>query len=201
MLDFMSKGGVLVIPIGLCSVAALALFIERLLFFWQFQKGIKNLQERLTCLIRDAKFSEAMAIAASRKNALGRIYFEILSLREHPDAIQQEAIREAYERESKTLSARLQLLATIGNIAPLLGLLGTITGMIKAFMVIQQAGGKVDAAALAGGIWEAMLTTALGLAVALPVMMGHSYLVFCVESRESMLKQSIVSYLKETSAP
>lgn len=201
MLDFMSKGGVLVIPIGLCSVAALALFIERLLFFWQFQKGIKNLQERLTRLIRDAKFSEAMALAASRKNALGRIYFELLSLREHPDAIQQEAIREAYERESKTLSARLQLLATIGNIAPLLGLLGTITGMIKAFMVIQQAGGKVDAAALAGGIWEAMLTTALGLAVALPVMMGHSYLVFCVESRESMLKQSIVSYLKETSAP
>ena len=113
----------------------------------------------------------------------------------------QEAIREAYERESKTLSARLQLLATIGNIAPLLGLLGTITGMIKAFMVIQQAGGKADAAALAGGIWEAMLTTALGLAVALPVMMGHSYLVFCVESRQSMLKQSIVSYLKETSAP
>ena len=87
------------------------------------------------------------------------------------------------------------------QICPLLGLLGTITGMIKAFMVIQQAGGKVDAAALAGGIWEAMLTTALGLAVALPVMMGHSYLVFCVESRESMLKQSIVSYLKETSAP
>ena len=94
MLNFMSKGGVLVIPIGLCSVAALALFIERLIFFWQFQKGIKNLQERLACLIRDAKFSEAMAL----KNALGRIYFELLSLREHPDTIQQEAICEAYER-------------------------------------------------------------------------------------------------------
>ena len=64
----------------------------------------------------------------------------------------------------------LRALGMIGNIAPLLGLLGTIIGMIKAFVVIEQAGGKVDAQALAGGIWEAMITTGIGLAVAIPVL-------------------------------
>ena len=62
-------------------------------------------------------------------------------------------------------------LSILGNTAPLLGLLGTIIGMIKAFMVIEQAGGRVDAQALAGGIWEAMLTTGVGLAVAIPVLL------------------------------
>jgi biopolymer transport protein ExbB len=62
-------------------------------------------------------------------------------------------------------------LAFLGNTAPLLGLLGTIIGMIKAFMVIEQAGGQVDAQALAGGIWEAMLTTGVGLAVAIPILL------------------------------
>ncbi len=62
-------------------------------------------------------------------------------------------------------------LAILGNTAPLLGLLGTIVGMIKAFMVIEQAGGRVDAQALAGGIWEAMLTTGVGLAVAIPILL------------------------------
>ena len=61
-------------------------------------------------------------------------------------------------------------LGLLGDTAPLLGLFGTITGMIKAFMVIEQAGGKVDAQALAGGIWEAMVTTGIGLAVALPIL-------------------------------
>ncbi len=62
-------------------------------------------------------------------------------------------------------------LAVLGNTAPLLGLLGTIVGMIKAFQVIESAGGKVDASALAGGIWEAMLTTGVGLAVAIPILL------------------------------
>jgi biopolymer transport protein ExbB len=70
----------------------------------------------------------------------------------------------------------LPTLAVIGNLAPLLGLLGAVTGMIKAFMVIQETGGKVNAAVLAGGIWEAMLTTAFGLIVAVPTIAAHSYL-------------------------
>jgi biopolymer transport protein ExbB len=68
--------------------------------------------------------------------------------------------------------------------------------MIKAFMVIQQMGGKVNAAVLAGGIWEAMLTTALGLAVALPTMVAHSYLFARVDKYEAKLKDGAVTFIK-----
>ena len=200
MLAFLSKGGVLVIPIGLCSVVALAVFLERQIFFWRIRRRSRGLQKDLLRLTREEKLPEAMALATTSRSPVGRLFSELISVKGCEAHTRQEAIREAYAQETRVLASRLQLLATIGNIAPLLGLLGTITGMIKAFMVIQQTGGKVDAAALAGGIWEAMLTTALGLAVALPVMMAHSYLVSCVESEEAQLKQGVVSYLKETTA-
>ena len=102
----------------------------------------------------------------------------------------------ATEEEVRDLSRYLQVLATIGNIAPILGLLGTVIGMIKAFMVIQEMGGKVNASVLAGGIWEAMLTTALGLSVALPTMVAHSYLTSQVDRYEARLQDGTVRFLK-----
>jgi len=81
-------------------------------------------------------------------------------------------------------------LSFLGNTAPLLGLLGTIIGMIKAFMVIEQAGGQVDAQALAGGIWEAMLTTGVGLAVAIPVL----FLLHVLESTADKRAHSMRNY-------
>jgi biopolymer transport protein ExbB len=108
----------------------------------------------------------------------------------------ETVIVNAIDEEVRGLSSYMQGLATIGNIAPLLGLLGTVMGLIKAFMVIQQMGGKVNAAVLAGGIWEAMLTTAFGLAVALPTMVGHSYLMARVEQYEAKLQAGAVTFMK-----
>ena len=82
------------------------------------------------------------------------------------------------------------------NTAPLLGLLGTITGMIKAFMVIEQAGGKVDAQALAGGIWEAMITTGVGLAVAIPLLILLHFLEGAVERRAQNMNRCIALLLE-----
>ncbi len=81
-------------------------------------------------------------------------------------------------------------LAILGNTAPLLGLLGTIVGMIKAFMVIEQAGGRVDAQALAGGIWEAMLTTGVGLAVAIPILLLLHLLEGMADRRAHSMRSS-----------
>lgn len=80
------------------------------------------------------------------------------------------------QAEMKPLESGLKTVAVLANTAPLLGLLGTITGMIKAFQVIESAGGKVDAMALAGGIWEAMLTTGVGLSVAIPLLIMLHFL-------------------------
>ncbi|SCY34090.1 MotA/TolQ/ExbB proton channel family protein [Desulfoluna spongiiphila] len=198
MVSFLFKGGVLVIPIALCSVVALAVFLERWIFFARIRKNDDGLVEALSDLNRGQQAPGAVELSRHSRSPLGRLLTEVLSVRGCEESTRQAAIRDAYARESRNLASRLQLLATIGNISPLLGLLGTITGMIKAFMVIQQTGGKVDAAALAGGIWEAMLTTALGLAVALPVMMAHSYLVSRAEDQEAYLKHGMVRFLKES---
>jgi biopolymer transport protein ExbB len=90
----------------------------------------------------------------------------------------------------------LRTLGILGNTAPLLGLLGTITGMIKAFMVIEQAGGKVDAQALAGGIWEAMITTGVGLAVAIPLLILLHFLEGAVERRGQRMSQCLALLLE-----
>lgn len=94
----------------------------------------------------------------------------------------------------------LRTLAWLGNTAPLLGLFGTITGMIKAFMVIEAAGGKVDAQALAGGIWEAMITTGAGLAVAIPVLFLLHLLEGMVDRRARSMGQVASLMLEESPA-
>ena len=96
---------------------------------------------------------------------------------------------------NRLLEKGLSWIALFIALAPMLGFMGTVIGMIKAFMVIQQMGGKVNAAVLAGGIWEAMLTTALGLCVALPTMVAHSYLIARIDKYEAKLEDGSVAFL------
>jgi len=175
MIEFLSKGGILIGPILLCSVLALAIFLERLIRFAQVRLRGFELVERVARYVREGNDVQALNLTKGSNSPMGRVL---------TDALEVE------------LSRYLQALATIGSMAPLLGLLGTVLGMIKAFMVIQQMGGKVNAAVLAGGIWEAMLTTALGLAVALPTMVAHSYLVSKVDKYEAQLKDGTINFIK-----
>jgi biopolymer transport protein ExbB len=98
-------------------------------------------------------------------------------------------------REVRLLERFLPSLDLIANVTPLLGLFGTVTGMIKAFQAIQSLGGKVNASVLAGGIWEAMLTTALGLGVAIPAMVAHNYLQGKVHAVVAEIKEESGSLL------
>jgi biopolymer transport protein ExbB len=127
---------------------------------------------------------------------MGRILGQAIEVLDQDRETLETVVVHSTDEEVRELSRYVQVLATIGNIAPLLGLLGTVLGMIKAFMVIQQMGGKVNAAVLAGGIWEAMLTTALGLTVALPTMVAHSYLVARVDKYEAQLQDGTVTFIK-----
>jgi biopolymer transport protein ExbB len=173
MFDFLAKGGVLVGPILLCSVIALALFLERLIRLSRVKVRGNGL---LACISRHLENGDdqmAMDTACRDGSPMGRILTQAMEVKDQDRATLEAVLVHATEAETRDLSRYLQALATIGNITPLLGLLGTVLGMIKAFMVIQEMGGKVNASVLAGGIWEAMLTTALGLAVALPTMVAH----------------------------
>ena len=196
MFDFLAKGGVLVGPILLCSVIALALFLERLIRFSRITIGGTALVSQVSEHLRHGNAETAIATASRDDSPMGRILVQAMEVGDGNRETLETVLIHATEAETRELSRYLQALATIGNITPLLGLLGTVLGMIKAFMVIQEMGGKVNAAVLAGGIWEAMLTTALGLAVALPTMVAHSYLTARVDRYEAQLEDGVVAFLK-----
>jgi len=200
MLAFLSKGGILVIPILFCSVLVLAIFFERMIRYAVNRRRGKEIEIKIADLMTKGFEEDALTLAGQSNSPMGRILEKAIQARDLDKDTLESVIVNATENEVRGLSAYLQALATIGNIAPLLGLLGTIIGMIKAFMVIQDMGGKVNAAVLAGGIWEAMLTTALGLAVALPTMVAHSYLLSKVDKYEARLQNGSVLFLKAVAA-
>jgi biopolymer transport protein ExbB len=196
MIEFLAKGGVLVGPILLCSVLALAIFLERVVRFSRLKIRGAGVVREISEYVISGRDKEALEAARGSGSPVGRILAQAMEVKGQDRETLETVIVHATEEEVRDMSRYLQALATIGNIAPLLGLLGTVLGMIKAFMVIQEMGGKVNAAVLAGGIWEAMLTTALGLSVALPTMVAHSYLVGRVDKYEAQLQDGAVTFLK-----
>lgn len=197
MFDFLAKGGVLVIPILFCSVLALAIFVERIIRFSKIKNRGVGLAEKIVQLLKQGKEKDARDILVTSNAPMGRVLLQAIDVVDRDRDTLETVISNSTDEEVRKLSTYVQALATMGNIAPLLGLLGTVVGMIKAFMVIQQMGGKVNAAVLAGGIWEAMLTTALGLAVALPTMVAHSYLLARIDKYEARLQSGAVAFIKE----
>lgn len=199
MFEMLAKGGALVTPILLCSVLAFAIFMERMIRFFVLRKRGRTVAARVAACVEAEDFPAAKRTAHESRSPMGRILDQGIEVAEQDQETLETVLIHGIEEEVRGLSRYLQALATIANIAPLLGLLGTVIGMIKAFMTIQEMGGKVNAAVLAGGIWEAMLTTALGLAVALPAMVAHSFLCSRVDRYEARLQNGTVLFLKSLS--
>lgn len=196
MIELLTKGGVIVVPILLCSVLAFAIFFERIIRFAKMRSRGSGLADKIVKMLVTGDEQRALKIAEESDSPIGRVLTQAMEVKGGDREMLETVIVNAIDEEVRNLSSYIQALATIGNIAPLLGLLGTVIGMIKAFMVIQEMGGNVNAAVLAGGIWEAMLTTAFGLSVALPTMVAHSYLVAMVDQYEARLQNGAVTFMK-----
>lgn len=198
MFEIFQKGGPVMWPILLCSVLSLSIFIERLYvlrkskpYVWdsinffkeQFVKDGLNKQTIVQCpgIVKDMT-----GILDLDKDY--RIDYEL-------HEAEHKLVRFAtfYVRN---MEQRLNWLAIIGNIAPLLGLLGTVTGMIKVFMGIQNMQGQVNPSALAGGIWEALITTAAGLIVAIPTIIAYHYFEDRIDDVTGGLKELISDILE-----
>jgi len=196
IISFLAKGGILVIPILFCSVVALTIVLERLYRFRKLRIKNPDLIARVKKALNEKGVDEALFIAENSKNPLGRVLKEGIKRYRAGKEPMERAMAFAAEREIRGLERYLPALSTVGNIAPLLGLLGTVTGMIKAFMVIERLGGRVNASVLAGGIWEAMLTTALGLSVAIPTIVAHNYLVSKLRNFTAVLQERLNEFLE-----
>lgn len=166
--DIFDKGGIIVWVLAAYAFISLTILFERLIHF-TFQGKPKRSQEHQ--LLEALRSGQPEIVIEQIGGPEGRLLQGILAAwKEGIHDLNRVAIRIG-SFELVRMERGFRTLSFLGNTAPLLGLLGTIIGMIKAFMVIEQAGGQVDAQALAGGIWEAMLTTGVGLAVAIPVLL------------------------------
>ncbi|MES9871276.1 MAG: MotA/TolQ/ExbB proton channel family protein, partial [Sedimenticola sp.] len=154
--ELIAKGGPVIWILAGYSSVGLAIVIERYLLFFRLQRLPKTFYEELDRLLeRD----DAQQQVSTLKGPEARVIQHMVDAHNQGVKDLQGVGARIRAQELQRMEWGLRTLGVLGNTAPLLGLLGTITGMIKAFMVIEQAGGKVDAQALAGGIWEAMITT------------------------------------------
>jgi biopolymer transport protein ExbB len=176
--SIMVKGGIVMIPILICSIVSGAIIIERFVAIRRARRDDERFVEAIRGRIRKGNLDEALRICVEHEPAPLAAIFRVALLSVPLGAKRtREAIREQGERQADVLERNVGGLATIAGGAPLLGFLGTVTGMIQAFQRIETLGGNVDASVLAGGIWEALLTTAAGLFVAVPTFFAHNYIL------------------------
>lgn len=199
ILMFFAKGGIVMWPILFCSVVMLAILGERLWRYGQVRLAGEDLAATVGAALGRGRREQAVAAALADDGPVGRVLAAAAQVDPRDRETLETVLIEAQQAEVRQWERYLPVMAAIGNIAPLLGLLGTVMGMIKAFMVIQEMGGKVNAVVLAGGIWEAMITTAFGLIVALPAMAAHAYLAGRVDRFHDRLESRAVSLVKAIS--
>lgn len=172
MLQLLPKGGWVMYVIVAVSVFSLALIIERLIYFLRLRTdgAVVDAVERA---LNNGELPEVVAQRISESGPVPAVVTTALSHWRHGVDGVAEAINFAGNRAVEDMEKHLGGLAMVAQGAPLLGLLGTVTGMIETFMRIEQLGGQVDPSGLAGGIWEALLTTAAGLVVAVPALFAY----------------------------
>lgn len=162
-------------PIILCSIGAAAIILERLWTLQDRRVLPPELTKKVWQLVETNQVNDKVIAALEQNSPLGRVLAAGLANRHRPREILMERLQDTGRHVIHELERFLNTLGTIAGVSPLLGLLGTVTGIIKAFNAIQ-AGGVGDPRALSGGIAEALITTAAGLIVAIPALIGYRYL-------------------------
>lgn len=181
LLSLMVKGGWLMIPIALFSLIALGIFIERMMVLRKSRINLNAFMLKLRQYLNNGDVQGALMHCAGNSGPITKVLET--GLKKHNQS--REDIREAIESAGKAEIYQLEkgfgAMATLAAVAPLTGFLGTVTGMIQAFIRIQELGGNVNATVLAGGIWEALVTTAAGLVVGILTLLAYNYLVARVQ--------------------
>ena len=196
MFELLSKGGWVMYAILICSVVSFAITLDRIIYYMWTREGYKvfllKLKEYLLC----GDIAGAVKFAIEKHTALGRMAITYLSNVSMDKDDLEDILYRAGNEEVKRMEQRLPILAVIAHLTPLMGLLGTVLGMIKCFQEIHSIGGQADVTLLAGGIWEALLTTAFGLVVAIPVLAVYHYFENLVNNRSDEM-QYLISELNQ----
>ncbi|MCM8792980.1 MAG: MotA/TolQ/ExbB proton channel family protein [Candidatus Omnitrophica bacterium] len=184
MWEIIQKGGPVMYPIIFCSILSLAVVIERLYHLHRAKIDTQEFMDNIANILRRNRLRDALQKCEETPGPIAHILKAGILKQGRPREEIKEAIEDAALQEIPRLEKNLGILATVAHIAPLLGLLGTVTGMVRAFQVVQEKSASlnpINPGDLAGGIWEALLTTVAGLVVAIPTFVVYNYLVSRVD--------------------
>jgi len=177
LLEMFLKGGFIMYPILLCSVIVVYISIERFLVLRKAQLDVGQFMMKLRSIFQQGDVSAVLAFCSQKDAPIANIIRRGIVKHDQSDEKVRQTVEDAGRVEVYQLEKRLSVLASIAGIAPMLGFLGTVTGMVSAFQSIESLGGSVNPGDLAGGIWEALLTTVFGLVVGIPAYALYNYFV------------------------
>lgn len=186
----------------LCSVVGLAVIIDRYIVLRKAKINVPAFLVRIRGFLKKKDISSAVSYCMEENSPISNIVRKGLKKYNRGHERVKEAIEHAGAQEIAKLEKGLTILASVSGIAPLLGFLGTVTGMISAFMTIQDLQGAASPADLAGGIWEALITTAFGLFVGIPALAFYNYFVSKVKKlvgEMEVVANEVVDFMQDTS--
>ena len=174
IVDLFYRGGPVMIPIAICSVIALAVAIERYRFYSRYASRPDQFMKQVKTALATRNYLEAMRVCRNETHPVAKVVAAGIDHLDLPKDSLMDVMRQEALKQTKRVSGNTGKLSTIASITPLLGLTGTVTGMISAFTVISTVG-VGDPTALAGGISEALYTTAAGLMVGIPALVAYNW--------------------------
>ena len=197
MLHYLEVVGPILWVLVIISIGAFAVVLERIVFFARNEKNIGDtFKDEILSLVANKKIDEAIALCDTKKSCVASAVKKFLQ--KAPKGIDVQdyefILKEITIKETSPYESRLNLLASVISISPMLGLLGTVTGMIRAFTNISKYGAG-DAAIVADGIAEALLTTAAGLMIAIPVIVIYNYLNRRLEKMENEIDDVVTNII------
>ncbi len=181
-MEYMQKGGPLMWLILFCSVISIAVFLERLVYYHRATIRVGEFMRGLANLIGRRNFAEALHECAATPGPVARVIHSAILHHDASRAELKEIVQEAGQLEVPNLERNLMILSTIAFIAPLIGLLGTVTGLIEAFVTISSHSGSANSTDISSGIYHSLLTTAAGLVIAIPCSVAYMFLSSRVNS-------------------
>lgn len=195
LIDVFKAGGPIMWPLLVCSLVTLAIIIERLINLRASRILSPAVVERVTALAEGGRADRAVEVCKENPGIYSHIVLAGLEIADKGEVAAKDAVEDAGRHETARLKRYLLALGTVASISPLLGLLGTVTGMIDVFQTIAEAGAG-QAAQLSSGISQALITTATGLLIAIPALVAHNYFQGRAEAIITDLEQESLRVLR-----
>lgn len=195
LFDLLLKGGWIMLPIALLSVITIYIFLEKILVIRAASKTPQSFMDQIKILVMNGDIMGARSLCARENTPIARMVEKGISRIGSPLKNIEASIENVGKIELYRLEKNISILATAAGAAPMIGFLGTVTGMIQAFMNIAQIRGQVTPSDLSTGIYEAMITTAAGLAVGLVAYLAYNYLVTRIQKVVHSMEYTSVNFI------